>query len=67
MTDEPTEPHSNYLAGVAFAALLAVIVIGVWAFPRLYAYMSAQDCIGSGRTNCVRYAPTGAASGAPAQ
>jgi hypothetical protein len=57
MADDQTEQNSNFLAGVALAVVLAVIVGGVWAFPRIYAFMSQQDCIGSGRTNCVRYAP----------
>jgi hypothetical protein len=57
MADDRNEQNSNFLAGVAFAALLAALVAGVWAFPKIYAYMSQQDCIASGRTNCIRYGP----------
>jgi hypothetical protein len=60
MPDDQDRPNSNFLAGVVFALLLAALVAGVWAFPRVYAYMSQQDCIASGRTNCVRYAPADA-------
>jgi len=64
MPDDQQQSNSNLLAAVAFALLLAALVVGVWAFPRVYAYMSQQDCIASGRTNCVRFAPP---SGAPTQ
>ncbi len=60
MPDDQDHQNSNFLAGVAFALLLAALVVGVWVFPRVYAYMSQQDCIASGRTNCVRYAPADA-------
>ncbi len=56
MPDDENDQHSNFLAGVAFAAVLALLVAGVWLFPRVYAFMTQQDCIASGRTNCVRYA-----------
>jgi uncharacterized membrane protein len=52
------EPSSsNWLAPLAFVIVVAALVAGVWLFPRIYAYMSEQDCIASGRTNCVRFAP----------
>jgi flagellar biogenesis protein FliO len=60
MADDRHQQNSNFLAGVAFALLLALIIAGVWLFPRIYAFMNRQDCIASGRTNCVRYAPAGA-------
>ena len=56
MADQQDHQNSNFLAGVAFALLLAALVAGIWAFPRIYSYMTQQDCIASGRTNCVRYA-----------
>jgi hypothetical protein len=56
MPDEQTPP-SNLLAILAFVALVAALAAGVWLFPRVYAYMTQQDCIASGRTNCVRFAP----------
>jgi hypothetical protein len=51
--DQP--PSSNVLSTIAFVLLVAGLVAGVWLFPRIYAYMSQQDCIASGRTNCVRF------------
>jgi hypothetical protein len=54
MSDEPP-PSSNLLATFAFVLLVAALVAGVWVFPRLYAYVSQQDCIASGHTNCVRF------------
>ena len=64
MPDDEQKANSNLLATVAFVLLLAALVVGVWAFPRVYAYISEQDCIASGHTNCVRFAPT---PGAPAE
>jgi hypothetical protein len=61
MADDRDHQNSSFLAGVAFALLLAALVAGIWAFPRIYSYMTQQDCIASGRTNCVRYAPAEAA------
>ena len=57
MSDDPNPRASNLLAGIAFAVLLGALVGGVWLFPRIYAYMSAQDCIAAGRMDCVRFAP----------
>jgi hypothetical protein len=59
MADDQHHRNSNFLAGVAFAALLALLIAGVWLFPRVYDFMSRQDCIASGRTSCVHYAPVG--------
>jgi len=57
----PPSSGSNLLGTAAFVLLLAALVLGVWAFPRVYAYMTREDCIASGHTNCVRYGPpTGA-------
>jgi hypothetical protein len=57
MPDDQDRPNSNLLATLAFVVLVAALVAGVWLFPRVYAYMSQQDCIAAGRTNCVRFAP----------
>ncbi len=35
------------LAGVVLLGLL-----GWWLYPKLQAYLSVQDCIATGRTNC---------------
>jgi hypothetical protein len=55
MSDESPPPSSNLLATIAFVLLVAALVAGVWVFPRVYAYMTQQDCIATGRTNCVRF------------
>lgn len=57
MPDEQP-PSSNLLVTLAFVLLVAALVAGVWLFPRIYAYMTEQDCIASGRTNCVRFTPS---------
>jgi hypothetical protein len=64
MPDDQNQQNSSFLPGLAFVLLLAALVIGVWAFPRVYTYISQQDCVASGRTNCVRFAPS---PDAPAQ
>ena len=64
MPDDQPKRQSSLLPAIAFVLLVAALVAGVWVFPRVYQYMSQQDCIASGRTNCVRYAPVG---GAPEQ
>jgi uncharacterized membrane protein len=46
--------RTQLLPLVTFVLLVAALVAGVWVFPRIYAYMAEQDCIASGRTNCVR-------------
>lgn len=51
--DQP--PSSNVPSTIAFVLLVAALIAGVWLFPRIYAYMSQQDCIASGRINCVRF------------
>jgi hypothetical protein len=58
MPDDERPPPSNLFATLAFVALVAALVAGVWLFPRVYAYMTQQDCIASGRTNCVRFTPS---------
>ena len=63
MPDDQSPRPSSLLPVVAFVLLVVALVAGVWVFPRVYEYMSQQDCIASGRTNCVRYAPAGGAPG----
>ena len=60
--DQP--PSSNFLATLAFVLLVGALVAGVWLFPRVYAFMFQQDCIASGRTNCVRFEKPAATIGA---
>jgi hypothetical protein len=57
MPEEEPPRSGSLLPTIVFALLVAALVAGVWVFPRVYAYMTEQDCIASGRTNCVRFAP----------
>ena len=57
MPDDQDPSNSSLWATIVFALLVVALVAGVWVFPRVYRFMSQQDCIASGRTNCVRFAP----------
>jgi len=35
------------------AAIVVLILLGVWLFPRLQAALSFQDCVATGRANCA--------------
>ena len=61
MSDEPPPRNASLLPTIAFVLLVVALAGGVWVFPRIYAFMSQQDCIASGRMNCVRYPPVGEA------
>jgi hypothetical protein len=50
---EPEPPATSYLPALTLVLLLLLLVAGWLLFPRVQAYMSEQDCIASGRTNCV--------------
>ena len=55
MPEDPRPHFASVLPLLAFLLLVAALVAGVWLFPRIYAFISQQDCIASGRTNCVRF------------
>jgi hypothetical protein len=57
MPDDNPNSRTQILPLVTFVLLLVALVLGVWVFPKVYAYMAQQDCIASGRTNCVRLSP----------
>jgi len=38
---------------VALAAVVALILVGLWLVSRLHDMASIQDCVASGRTNCA--------------
>ncbi len=35
------------------AAIVVLILLGVWLFPRLQDALSFQDCVATGRANCA--------------
>ncbi len=51
---EPEPPATRYLPALTLLLLVLLLVGGWLLFPRMQAYMVEQDCIASGRTNCVR-------------
>jgi hypothetical protein len=44
----------NLLPALTLIVLLLLLLGGWFLFPRVQAYMTQQDCIASGRTNCVQ-------------
>jgi hypothetical protein len=50
---EPDLRASRYLPAITLILLVLLLVGGWLLFPKLQAYMAEQDCIASGRTNCV--------------
>jgi FtsZ-interacting cell division protein ZipA len=34
-------------------AIVGLILVGLWLFPRLQAALSFQDCVATGRANCA--------------
>jgi cytoskeletal protein RodZ len=34
-------------------AIVVLILVGVWLFPRLQQALSFQDCVATGRANCA--------------
>jgi hypothetical protein len=51
---EPEPSATRYLPALTLV-LLVILLVGGWLlFPKVQAYMAEQDCIASGRTNCVQ-------------
>jgi hypothetical protein len=49
------EPRAARLLPAITLVLLLLVLVGGWLlFPVLHAYIAEQDCIASGRTNCVQ-------------
>lgn len=51
---DPRLRERSLLPALTLVALVLALLGGWWLFPKLQAYMTEQDCIASGRTNCVR-------------
>lgn len=55
MPDPEPETRAAKLFPAVTLVLLLVVLVGGWLlFPVVQNYMAEQDCIASGRTNCVR-------------
>ena len=55
MANEPQRHPADLLPVIAFIVAVAVLVGGWFLFPKVHAWISTQDCVASGRTNCVQY------------
>lgn len=53
MTDDPRPKPSALLPVLVLVALVLLLAGGALIFPSIAAYMSQQDCIASGRSNCM--------------
>ncbi len=45
-------PVPTLLPFIVMALILLVVYLGVLLFPAIQSYVSRQDCIATGRTNC---------------
>ncbi|MBV9782750.1 MAG: hypothetical protein JO264_02925 [Acidisphaera sp.] len=52
MAGEPHEPRWDIIPLLVLAGLILAGLAGWWLFPTFYRYISNQDCIASGRTDC---------------
>lgn len=52
MAEEDNPRRWDLLPVLVLAAVVAAMLLGVWLYPKLQHYLSQQDCIATGRTNC---------------
>lgn len=52
MAEEKDTQRWDVLPVVVLVALVLLMLLGWWLYPKLQHYMSQQDCIATGRTNC---------------
>lgn len=58
MSSPEPEPHATSYLPIITLILLVILLVGGWLlFPKVQAYMAEQDCIATGRTNCVQLPP----------
>lgn len=49
----PPTNLSRFVPLIVLAAIVVLVLAVWWVFPRVQAWMSLQQCIASGRTNCI--------------
>ncbi len=47
------ERRPDLLPILTLVAIVALILVGFWLFPRLQDALSFQDCVATGRANCA--------------
>ncbi len=52
VAEEKDTQRWDVLPVVVLVALVLLMLLGWWLYPKLQHYMSQQDCIATGRTNC---------------
>ncbi len=52
VADEDKARGWDVLPMLVLVGVVAVMLLGWWLYPKLQRYMSEQDCIATGRTNC---------------
>ncbi len=52
MADEGNARRFDVLPVLVLVGVVLLMLLGWWLYPKLQHYMSQQDCIATGRTNC---------------
>ncbi len=52
MADDENTRRWDVLPMLVLAGVVALMLLGWWLYPKLQRYMTEQDCIATGRTNC---------------
>jgi hypothetical protein len=52
VADEDGGRQWDVLPVLVLVGLLLLMLFGWWLYPKLQHYLSQQDCIATGRTNC---------------
>jgi hypothetical protein len=52
MADDEKARGFDLVPVLVLAGLVVLGLLGWWLYPRLQQFMSVQDCIATGRTNC---------------
>ncbi len=52
MADEENTRRWDVLPVLVLVGLVVLMLLGWWLYPKLQHYISEQDCVATGRTNC---------------
>jgi hypothetical protein len=52
VADDENTRRWDVLPMLVLAGVVALMLLGWWLYPKLQRYMTEQDCIATGRTNC---------------